>query len=415
VSTPRLRQNIVALGAVQVGSYLVPLVTLPYLTRILGPEGFGRVALVLAGMSLLMLLVDYGFSWSATREIAANRTNRQRVSAIFAGTWAAQWWLLVGAGVMLSIVVAASSSLRTDVALYAVGFLQVFGNVLFPMWLFQGLEQLRTAALIQLSSRVATLPLVFLLVHSPDDLVGAVAFYALGPVLGGILAIAWLIRTRTIGWQRPDSASIVGALRVGADVFIGKAAVAVYTAAVPLVLGALAGPSQVGYFALADRARNLAQSMLMPISQALFPRLSFLFQNDAPQGRALLRRSAVILVGIAATASALVFALAEPIVQLLAGGNFATAVMVMRWMAFVPLVVAISNLLGVQVMLPKGMHRQFSIILVGGALLSIVLMHPLISSAQAVGAAQLVLAVESAVAVAMFVYLVARKRRKERA
>ncbi len=393
------------------GSYFIPLVTLPYLTRVLEPEGYGRVAFVLVGMSLLMLLVDYGFSWSGTREIAACRTDRQRVSVIFAGTWAAQWCLVAGAAILLFATVAMSATLRADSVLYAVGFLQVIGNVLFPMWLFQGLEQLKVAAMIQLLSRLGTLPLMVLLVRSPEDLAGAVAFHAVGPLLSGILAVVWLMRTRTVKWQWPNRAGIVGALRVGADMFLGKAAVAVYTAAVPLVLGALAGPAQVGYFVLADRVRNLVQSLLAPISQALFPRLSFLFRTDATQGQALLRRSALITLGIAGAAGVAVFTLAEPIVELLAGLDYAPAATVMRWMAFVPLAVAMSNLLGVQVMIPKGMGRPFSVILSGGALLSIALMYSLIGTARAVGAAQLVLIVEAAVAGAMLVYLGTRKRR----
>lgn len=414
LAPPRLRHSIIALGVIQAGGYLIPLITLPYLTRVLGPQGYGKVAFVLVVMSLLMLLVDYGFSWSATRQIAANRNDCQRVATIFSETWAAQWWLVSGAALLLAAALATSAPLRTAWPLYAFGFLYVIGNVLFPMWLFQGLERLKMAAVIQLLSRLVTLPLVFLLVRSPDDLVGAVVFQVLGTLLGGILAIAWLFLTKTVAWRRPDRTGIVGALRVGADVFVGKAAVAMYTAAVPLALGALTGPTQVGYFVLADRVRNLIQSLLAPISQVSFARLSFLVQADAAQGQALLRYSASVTLGFAGVAGALMFLLADPIVYLLAGGEYAVAATVMRWLAFVPFVVAVSNLLGVQTMIPKGMSRPFSVILVGGALLSLSLMHPLISAAQAVGAAQLVLTVELAVSIAMLGYFAMRKARTTR-
>ncbi len=80
--TPRLRDNIMALGVVQLSNYAIPLITLPYLTRVLGPEAYGKVAFAQVLMAYFILLTDYGFSWSATRKISAHRAERAYISEV---------------------------------------------------------------------------------------------------------------------------------------------------------------------------------------------------------------------------------------------------------------------------------------------------------------------------------------------
>src|ERR1700691_2907305 len=93
---PRLRHNIAALGTLQAANYLVPLITLPFLARVLGVEVFGKVAFVQVLMTFFIVVSDYGFSWSATLQIASHRANRESVTSIFTATWAAQGVFLGG-------------------------------------------------------------------------------------------------------------------------------------------------------------------------------------------------------------------------------------------------------------------------------------------------------------------------------
>ncbi len=406
MSLPRLRHNIAALGALQVANYLIPLVTLPYLTRVLGVVAFGKVAFVLAVMAYFVLLTDYGFSWSATRQIAARRDDHRFVSSVFSATWSAQWLLALISGLILVIAVATIPLLKQDASLYLIGFSLVIGNVFLPLWLLQGLERMQEVAIIQLTGRLFALPPLFLLVKSPQDAIWAVALTGAGPLIAGLLTLYWVGRKRMILWQRPTWTLTINALREGGPLFLSRISISLYTIITPLALGAISGTTAVGYFSLADRIRLAAQALLAPISQALFPRMSHLYKHDPLSAHHLLKRSTLAILALSGTASLFVWATADWIILLLGGEAFAPAATTLRWLAFLPLVIGLSNTFGVQIMLPNGLNRLFNGILGTAAVFSLLIIVPLIFWKGAEGAAIATLLTEIFVTLTMaaFVY-----------
>lgn len=393
-SLPRLRHNIAALGIVQISNYILPLITLPYLTRVLGAEAFGKVAFAQVVMTYFVLLVDYGFSWSATRKVSAQRADRDALSRTFAATWVAQWLLVAFAAVVATAVVLSTDRLRPDAGLYAAAFSTVIGTALFPVWFLQGLERLQVVAVLQLLTRTLALLPIFLFIQHPQDAIWALLIQGGAGILAGIFSLYWMQRQSLVTWRIPDWRDILGALREGGALFGSRAAISLYTTLVPLVLGWLAGPVALAYFNLADKLRSAAQSMLSPLSQALFPRMSHLVHTDGHAAYALVQRSAVGVLIVAGAASAVLWFLADWLVLLLGGRDFLPAADVLRWLAPLPLVIGLSNILGVQIMLPFGLNRAFNVVLLSAAAASLVLIGPMVSYFQAIGAAQTMLAVE---------------------
>lgn len=188
--TSPLRTNIAAMSLVQISNYLLPLITLPYLTRVLGAEAFGKVAFAQILMSYLVLLVDYGFSWSATRAVAADRNDSEKISLIFTATWATQWLLLALAMAIAVPTILLADRLRPDAWLYAAGFTSVIGGTLFPVWFLQGLERLEVVAMLQLVARILALPAIFLLIGEPEDGIWVLLINGAASILSGIAALA---------------------------------------------------------------------------------------------------------------------------------------------------------------------------------------------------------------------------------
>jgi PST family polysaccharide transporter len=405
MSLPRLRHNIAALGALQIASYLIPLVTLPYLTRVLGVVAFGKVAFVLAVMAYFVLLTDYGFSWSATRQIAAHRNDHHFVSSVFSATWSAQWLLAFISGLTLIIAVTAIPQLKQDSSLYLTGFTLVIGNVFLPVWLLQGLERMREVAVIQVSGRLLALPPIFLLVKSPQDAIWAIALTGLGPFIAGLFTLYWIGKKRLILWQCPTWSQTFGALREGGPLFISKVSISLYTIITPLALGSISGITTLGYFSLADRIRSAAQALLAPISQALFPRMSHLFKYDPLSAHNLLKRSTLVIIALSGMTSSFIWGAADWIILLLGGKAFASAAATLRWLAFLPLIISLSNILGVQIMLPNGLNRQFNKILGTAAAFSLLIIIPLIFWKSAEGAAISTLLTEAFVTITMVVFV----------
>lgn len=405
MSLPRLRDNILALSVVQAGNYLVPLLALPYLARVLGSHAYGEVVFVQTVMQFGMLLVDFGFSWSATRDIAASRDDRAKVSALFAGTWGLQWLLLVVVVFAVILCVWCLPAWRPHAALYATGLGMVLGQVLFPLWLLQGLEALKVAAVAQVVGKVLAFPCLLIWVHGPQDQVAAMAFFSASSVLSGLGALWWIHRSRWVEWCWPSGGDLLQAFRQGAWIFGSRVSISLYTTAVPLAVGLWAGPAPLAAFSLADKVRAVVQSLLAPVAQALFPRMSYLIQTDRAAAFDLLTKSAWLVGFVSLLAGGVVWWFADVIMLILGGADFVQTGNILRWLAFVPLVVAGSNLLGVQVMLPRGMNRAFAAILTAASMVSLVGLYPAVTAAGARGAAQLVLLVECVVTVSMALYL----------
>lgn len=406
IGTPRLRDNIAALGMVQMGNYILPLITLPYLARVLGTEAFGKVAFAQSIMAYFVLLVEYGFSWSATRQVAAYRSNKAYLSRIFAATWAAQWLLVGFAALSATAIVLLSDRLRPDALLYAAAFTAVVGSVLFPTWFLQGLEQLKITAFLQILTRLAILVPIFLFVNQPSDVIWLLVFQGGAAIMGGALALYWIYRRGIINWRLPCWAEIMGAFRNGGALFGSRLAVSFYTALIPLTLGWIAGPIVLAYFNLADKIRGAAQSVLSPISQALFPRMSHLVCSNGVDAYKLIKFGVRTISVLGGVVGILLWLFADWLILVIGGESFAPAADVLRWLAPLPFIIGLSNVFGVQIMLPYRLNRWFSTILIAAAAISIVIVVPFVHHYGAIGAAQTVLIVETCVTCLMAALLV---------
>lgn len=406
MKTPKLLHNIAALGSVQAANLLVPLITLPYVTRILGVEAWGKVAFAQVILSYFALITNWGFLWSATRKVAAIRDDLPRLSTVFMATWVAQWCLALATSAILLVLIFFVPFFQTDAILYLYGIGLIISGILFPAWFFNGLERMKAVAVIQITARVVVVPCVFLFIREPSDAPLLIAFTAASGLVSGVLTILWIKRNIPLHWHIPTRLQIWEEMKDGGALFGSTIWIGLYSTFTPIILGVIAGPVAVGYYTLADRARQAAQSALVPVSQALFPRMSHLFAHDQTQAKRLFNQTGFSIAGLAAVVSLVLWLGAEPIVALLAGASFAPASVVLQWLAPLPFVVALSNLFGVQVMLPNNRNRAFNRILGVAGGLSLCIIFPLILWKGAEGAAINTFLIECFVTIAMGVYLI---------
>lgn len=402
---PRLRYNIVALGALRGTNYLIPLIAIPYLTRVLGADAFGKYAFVQVIMQAFILLIDYGFSLTATRDISANRKDNDKVSKIFSTVWTTQWFLGFVSFLFLLGLLLTIPAMQDDLLIYIGGFTMVLGQLLLPLWLLEGLENMKAVALVQALGRLSVLPFLFFVVDGPDDTFWAVTIMGSGMVCAGLLSLFWIAYKRMIVWQFPTLADVVMELKTGFQLFFTRALQKFFYIIAAVVLNSVSGAASVGYFNLAEKLRGAAQALLQPVSQAMFPRMCHLYKHDRPGADALVKRSFFLIISLSGFATLLLWAGADPIIHLMAGPEFKPAVPVLQWLAFAPLLSGFSIVFGVQIMLPNHMNRMYNRIVIAGTLASIVVMFILVNVSGAVGAAAATVFQELAISAVMGWYL----------
>lgn len=405
MSQKSLRANFLALGSIQGMNYLVSFMTLPYLARILGVEVFGKYSLVQIMMGYLMILTEWGFKWSGTRRIASMRHDLKEVSRTFMAIWCAQ--LMLGAIVALGLIVTVRSLqvLGGDWVLYLFGFTMVIGNLLMPSWLFEGLEYMREIAIFDFIGRVVPLPFLFIFVKKPDDVALALGIIGCGQIVSGALSMIWIHTNKVVVWESPKLCLIYEALREGGGFFITKVSTNAYNFLTPIILGSISGAVAVGYFNLANKLRMVGQSLLLPVSQTLFPRMSHLYTHDREAANTLIWRSSALVVLIALPVCMVMLLNSTILVVALGGREFIPAAAIVKWLSFIPLFFAFTNVFGVQVMIPNSMGKIFNVIVGLVAIGSMMLIKPFILMNGPVGAAMLMFFTELLITLMLGIYV----------
>src|SRR5471032_1451037 len=242
------RKNFAVLMMLQVSTYAAPLLTLPLLTRVLMPSGYGRLAFAMAFINYFVILTNYGFSLTATPQISIKRDNRSERSRIFWETILSQAVITAAGLVVLVALSFMFERLAQDCGLLILGFGTAIGAMLIPTWYFQGIEDLRVISIIVFGGRALSVPAMFLLVHTPQDIYWAMGVNTFVPLLSGIAIVTALYFRRELDFVAVPARDIVKALRSGWGVFMATAVFDIYTSSNVVLLALISGDVTAGYF-----------------------------------------------------------------------------------------------------------------------------------------------------------------------
>ena len=128
-----LFKNFTSLSLLQIANYIFPLITLPYLVRVLGPEKYGLVSFAIAFAGYFTIITDYGFNLSATQEISINRNDKERVAEIFSSVITLKIMFFIISSLIFFAILFFISQFHEHRFLFFVTFLSVLGTALFPL------------------------------------------------------------------------------------------------------------------------------------------------------------------------------------------------------------------------------------------------------------------------------------------
>jgi len=369
--TNRLVHNVVALYGVQFGRKIIPLVTIPYLARVLGAAGWGKVAFVTAIGEFMVILIEFGFNLSATREVARHRDCPQTCGEVMSGVLGAQ--VMLAALAIAAAVVCARfiPLLRDNPALFGAGLGYGVAQGFAPLWFFQGLEKLRLSSAIEITGKLAAVCGMFLFVHGIGDEWKWMALCAVAPALTTIAGFA--LAFRTMPMRLPTRAMVSRALHMGWPMFLFRSAESLYGVGNVLLLGLFAPPEIVGYFASAEKISKAVYGLMNPVRDAIYPRLSHLAKSGYEAAANLARLSASIMVAGGVLLGTLLFLTAPLLIKLLLGASYEPAVLVLRIFSCLPVLLAITNSAGMQWLLPFGQDGKINRIILSGGVVNVCL------------------------------------------
>jgi polysaccharide transporter, PST family len=402
-----LVHNAAALYAIQAAGFLLPLATLPYLARVLGPEAWGVVLFSQAFAIWLSLFVQYGFSFSGTRAVARHRDEPETLARTVAGVQGAKLMLLLGATLLALASWYLAPFFRAQPEFLFWAWLAAVLQGFSPLWYFQGVERLRGAAAVDVLAKVVATAGIFLFIRSPEHGWGVLALRATGELVATVVLTFWLYRG--VPALRPRLAGSIAMLREGWSLFVFTGAASVYTAANSFILGLMALPREVGFFGAGERMVRAGSLLLGPVSQALYPRVSNLAVRDRERADALIRRSFLPFVGMGLALGGLLWIFAPWLTRVVLGPEYAPVATIIRILAFIPPLLGLGTVLGLQWALPMGHDRAYSRFVLFAGAVNVVLAVLLVPRFGALGMAVSAVVAEACVEAGL-VWLLVRER-----
>jgi PST family polysaccharide transporter len=396
----RLVRSALSLYAIQASSWLLPLATIFFLARRLGPEHWGLLVFMQGAAAYVIFLVSYGFTYSATREVARNRGDPDRLADVLAGVLGAKVSLA-----LLSVLIVIPAGFLVPAIHRSQGLL--WPTMLWALawafsasWYYQGRERIEVAAVCEASARVLSLVGILALVRFPGDT------WKVLVIQGGLMFAAVLVEMglayREVRFRMPTPRLVWQSLRWGWGTFLLGGALSLYTIGNGFILGLFASSTVVAYYMGAERISKNFATLLSPITQAIFPRTSHLAVHERGEAARLTRTSLFLMGGAGCVIGVLVFLGAPLLVRLVLGPGYEPAVVVLRILACLPPLIVASNVLAVQWMLALGLERLVNRLMFAAGVLNILLAVVLVPRYMHVGMAIAVVTAEALVTFGLY-------------
>lgn len=350
--------NVLSLLAYRGTSFIFPLVTLPYLARILGVEHMGLLALGLACVMYCSTISDWGFNVYTTKDIAQHRDDKQRVTQLFWSTFNAKLILGCSTLAILLLVTWFNPAWHTLFFIVLANSTVLFGQLLSFGWLMQGFEKLGKTSIISTLGQFCSIPLTFLLVKTPEDTWLAALIPGVVAFITAIITMSLVVQMRVIGFYRFEPREIMQRIKDSLHVFLAIFGANMFNNINVLILASMTSTYMVGLYNGADRLKKAANSVPEQIGNAFFPRVSHLFHKDRAAAIAATRKSISLSFLISLFIVVFTFFFADYVVRILLGAAFHDSADVLRVAVCGFIFGNISYPAGLQILIPYGLAKQ---------------------------------------------------------
>ncbi len=396
------RKNAAYNVAYRVFSILLPIVTAPYLSRVVGKAGVGLYEYAWSISYMFCLVGMLGLENYGTRAIARVRDQREALNRTFSEIWRMQLMVaglaLAGYGVYVAFIAGEERFIALHLTMMSVSCLVNLD------WCLMGLDQFRPIALRNTAVKLMAATAVFLFVKGPEDLWVYALVWSLATLAGCLSCMASLKgKVRLVKVAFSD---VARHLAPCALLSITVIAVSVYRQMDKVMVGALAGMAQNGLYGNAEKIIYCLSGFISAIGTVMLPKVSHLTRQG--QTERVLRHIDLSMELILCMVSAMAFgvaAVADRFAPLFFGGEFAASGPLMAALAFTLIAIGFANVIRTQWVLPQGQDRVFIISVSVGAVINLAVNSLLIPRMQAMGAVIGTLMAEFSVPVVQWLFL----------
>lgn len=350
---------------------LFPIITFPYVSRVLGADGIGKVNFVNSVASYFILFASLGIPTYGIREIARVRDSREKMSKVFCEIFTINFISTFICILLYFICLFSFKTFYAERLLYIVTGILILMNMFNIDWFYSGIEDYRFITIRSIIFKIISIIMLFVLVHSRDNYVLYAGITVIATSGSNIINVINSRRYITFNFKKLNFKKHMKSIII---LFTTQFAISIYIYLDSIMTGIFAGNTSVGYYTTATKINKMSLGIITALSSVLLPRLSYYIKNNMKQQfDSLILKSIQIILFLGIPMSVGIYMLAPEITLMFAGKEFVPTILCLR--ITVPIILAISfgYFINVQVLMPLGKEKLAFRATVFGAIINFIL------------------------------------------
>lgn len=386
MDTHSVKYNFIMNIIVKISSFIIPLIALPYITHVLGAGGSGKVAFANSVISYFLIIAQLGIPTYGVRICAQVRNDKENLTKTVQELLIINLFMVVVSYMILGLMLVIVPRFRTERPLLLLISSGILLNSIGMEWLYQATEQYRYIAVRNISFKIVSLILMFLLVKESKDYIAYGVVLVMGSYGSNLFN---LYNSRKILlMKRYNTYELKRHLRPIMTFFALSVAVSIYTNMDTIMLGFIAGDVQVGYYNLATKIKIVLAMVVSALGPVVLPRVSFyLEQNEWNNFYCLCGKSLHFVVIIVIPVTIYFIVMAKQTIYILGGSEYAAAIPCMQMIMLALLPLGVGNIACMQILTPLGKEKLTMYSTIVGAIVNLLANAICIPPLGAVGAA----------------------------
>lgn len=345
-----VKKNIIYNITYQILILFLPLVTTPYISRVIGAEGVGIYSYTYSIANYFILFAMLGLSNYGNRSIAAVRDDKTKLSETFFNIYGLQ---LVTTTTMVILYLAYTIFFVSDnLEIAYIQLVFIISTMLDINWLFFGLEQFKLTVVRNTIIKILTVLSIFIFVKDSNDLWIYTLIMALGTLLSQMML--WPFMKRYIIWIKPTFKGIRSHLKPNLILFVPVLAISIYKIMDKIMLGILTSTIQVGYYENSEKIINIPTSIISALGVVMLPRMTNLIATgDSESFKKYIEISLKFVMFIAIGSTVGLIAISPNFIPLFLGDEFTNCIMVVSLLSITVLFISWANVIRTQYLIPR--------------------------------------------------------------
>lgn len=399
-----LTVNFIMNVILSMSAFIFPLITFPYVSRVLGPTGTGKVSFATSIVSYFALFAQLGIPTYGIRACAKVRDDKEKLTRTVQELLIINLVISIFVYIVYAIALFTVPKMRNDMPLFIVMSSTMFFNIIGVEWLYKGLEQYTYITVRSIIFKFIGLILMFILVRNKNDYVwyGFITIFAASASnIFNLVNLHNYVNLKPVGGY--DFKRHLKAVMI---FFAMSCATTIYTNLDSIMIGFIKGYDENGYYYAAVRIKSILVSIVTSLGAVLLPRASYYLENNLREEFRNISKKAINFVFIIAVPMMLYFMIfAHESIYFLSGSSYHSSILPMQIIMPTLLFIGLTNIMGIQMLVPMGKEKCVLYSEIAGAIIDLILNAIFIPFMGAAGAAIGTLVAEAVVWIVQFIYL----------